>query len=407
MPNLPVIVIFARVNVNLQSPGPAPFWETQALDCRCYLTDERLNEILARDRPDVIVSFGSRESYPRLAAAPYEVQRHRLHYDDEDVPLTQVGGEVFDHYIASLFERKPKAPPLVSVFTPTFRIGERIQRAYQSLLRQTYTNWEWVVVEDSNDFGGTFEMLKGLAAREPRLSVHMMHRHSGVIGELKRRACMIARGDYLVELDHDDELTPNALEDVVRAFAQYPQAGFAYSDWTEIFEESGECVNYGANFGYGYGSYRSVEYEGRTLLVANAMNINPKTIRHIVGVPNHVRAWRRETYLKIGGHNPEIHVADDYEILIRTFLHTRMVRIPRLCYLQYMNASGNTQDERRQEIQRLVRYFAAHYDRQIHQRLIELGIGDFVWLEAEGRCNSEFDSIPNPEREPHCTLVAR
>jgi len=64
-------------------------------------------------------------------------------------------------------------------------------------------------------------------------------------------------------------------------------------------------------------------------------------------------------------------VADDYEIMVRTFLKTRMVRLPKLCYLQYI---GNTaQEERAAEIRRHVRSIKIHYDRMIHERFLELG----------------------------------
>ena len=411
MPNLPVVAIFAPSSsqeINLQSSVEVVDWETGDLDCRTFAGDENLEEILVRDRPDVLVTFGPVSQFSRLAAAPYEVQRRWVQVPDEAeaANLARVGELVYERYLNNLFTRDAKAPPLVSVFTPTYRTGSRIQRPLQSLLKQTHQNWEWVVVEDSGDDGETMRMMQEIAGTDHRVTVHAMHRHSGNIGELKRRACSIAQGEILVELDHDDELTPDALELIVKAFAQVPQAGFVYSDWTEIFEESGESVNYGVYWAFGYGSYQTQTYNEREVLVAQAPNINAKTIRHIVGVPNHVRAWRRNCYMDIGGHNAALHVADDYELLVRTFLETRMVRIPRLCYVQYMNAIGNTQDVRRKEIQRLVRHIAAHYDKRIHKRFVQLGVNDFVWNKATlSADNSTW--VPNPHVEPHCTLLAK
>jgi hypothetical protein len=119
-------------------------------------------------------------------------------------------------------------------------------------------------------------------------------------------------------------------------------------------------------------------------------------MRHIVGVPNHVRAWRREEYERIGGHAPEIHVADDYEILVRTFLHTRMVHVKRFGYLQYLQRDGgNTQRRRNKEIQRLVRVFHQRYEAEIHERFVALGVDDFIW--RDGRLDW---SVPNPSPAP-------
>ena len=135
-----------------------------------------------------------------------------------------------------------------------------------------------------------------------------------------------------------------------------------------------------------------------TTLVTNYPDINAKTIRHIVGVPNHLRAWTRAAYQAAGGHGAEIHVCDDYELLIRTFLTTRMVHIQRFGYLQYLNTatSGNTQRNRNAEIQRLVKYFRHHYNQQIHDRFVALGVDDFIWREG-GKLNWE---TPNPPRTP-------
>ena len=383
MADLPVVLLFAPHPVRLQTPSSPHLREARELDCRCYISDENLNAILSRERPDVIASFGDRAEYPRLQSAPYEVQRRWLHFAaDVSSPadLERAGAMVFCLFLHRVFgvdsESTGSGTPLVSVFTPTFRPGERIHRAYRSLQLQTYNNWEWVVVDDSDDGGTTLQILSSVAEAEPRLSVHSSHRHSGKIGEVKRRACALSRGSILVELDHDDELTPNALFDIVGALQENPQVGFVYSDWAEVAEGSRTSLRYGDGWAFGYGSYRTEVYDGQALLVAQAPPLNAQTIRHIVSVPNHVRAWRRAEYWRIGGHNPNLHVADDYELLLRTFLHTQMVHIPKLCYLQYLNTGGNTQDARRGEIQRLVRCIREHYDEQIHERLLQLNLPD-------------------------------
>jgi glycosyltransferase involved in cell wall biosynthesis len=284
--------------------------------------------------------------------------------------------------------------PLVSVCTATYEPGDRIGRAFRSLTGQTYRNWEWVIYDDSRDDGRTFAELCALTHYDARISVHRADRPSGVIGEVKRRAFMLGRGALLVELDHDDELAAGALADVVNAFAAFPDAGFAYSDWAEV-DEHGNAVRYPSTWAFGYGGYRSEDYDGRRLEVAIAPAINARTIRHIVSSPNHLRAWRRDAYLAAGGHSAEIHVADDYELLLRTFLSTRLVHIRRLGYIQWhdLAAGTNTQRRRNAEIQRLVRLFRNHYHRAIHDRFTELGIDDFLWRDGDLAWN---DSDPEP-----------
>ena len=152
---------------------------------------------------------------------------------------------------------------------------------------------------------------------------------------------------------------------------------------------------------YGYGSYRDVEYQGRLYKSGSAGNINSKTIRHIISTPNHIRAWKRSFYESIGGHNKALPIADDYEIMVRTFLETRMVRVPKLCYIQHI--SNTTQQVRNRDIHRHVRSIRDHYDRMIHERFLELGCDDFSWDEKNA-CSDYH--IPNPVVEPHVTLTA-
>jgi glycosyltransferase involved in cell wall biosynthesis len=269
----------------------------------------------------------------------------------------------------------------VSVFTAAYQTGERILRPYQSLLAQTYTNWEWVVMDDSEPGDATHEIVSALADHDHRVRVFRSDRHCGVIGEIKRRCCGLARGEVLVELDHDDELTVNCLADVVEAFATFPDAGFAYTDCAEVFE-SGLNATYGDSFAFHFGTYRDEEYGGRVYNVMDYPDINAKTVRHIVSMPNHVRAWTREGYAAAGGHSPDVHVADDFELCLRTFLTTRMIHIKRFGYIQHLGDGGeNTQRRRNAEIQRLVRYFAGRYEDRIHQRFEELGVDDFIWTE--------------------------
>jgi glycosyltransferase involved in cell wall biosynthesis len=397
---LPVIAIFGRKDIELATPA-AEEYEEKRLDCRCYSSDSHLEQVLIRDKPHVIVTIGNRSSYTRLISAPFHIQKKWLHYDD--LPdLDQLGVAAYNLYLTNLFDGgEADGNPLVTVFTAAYRTGEKIRRPFASLREQTYANWEWVIVDDSDDDGKTFRMLSGLAAQDHRIRVFKPWEHSGIIGKVKNWACSLAQGHILLELDHDDELTDYALDYVVKGFGQFAEAGFLYTDCAEIYED-GTGLCYRDGWAFGYGSYADVEYRGKRYKSGCPGNINSKTIRHITSTPNHIRAWRRSFYESIGGHNKELHVADDYEIMVRTFLKTRMVRVPELCYLQHI---GNTaQQKRNGEIHRHVRSIRAHYDRMIHERFLELGCEDFSWDENNNRSD---DTIPNPAVESHATLTAR
>jgi glycosyltransferase involved in cell wall biosynthesis len=396
---LPIICILGHDDFELVTPILEDY-EEKRLDCRCYSSDSNLEQILIRDRPNVIITIGSLPPFPNLTKAPFEIQKKWLHYDTMP-DLTQLGIDAYNCYLTNMFN-DPGANdnPLVTVFTAAYKTGEKIYRPFQSLKEQTYTNWEWIIMDDSDDDGKTFKMLSNIAKKDHRIQVFKPWEHSGIIGKIKNWACSLGKGHILVELDHDDELTDYALDYVVKGFKQFPEAGFLYTDCAEIYED-GTNFTYREGWAFGYGSYTDVEYKGKLYKSGSAGNINAKTIRHIISTPNHIRAWRKSFYESIGGHNKELHVADDYEIMVRTFLKTRMVRVPKLCYLQYI--SNTAQRLRNKDIHRHVRSIRVHYDGMIHDRLLELGCEDFIWDEKNSWPNYD---IPNQEIESHATLIA-
>jgi glycosyltransferase involved in cell wall biosynthesis len=372
---------------------PSPFfktvgedWEEKDFDVYSCASDSNLNLILEQYAPQVIVTIGNIDDFKELMSATFEVRRHWLHF--ESLETVNPDAVYWCYVLSSIPIAEPDAPPLVSVFTPVYNTGtQKLLRAYESLKSQTWTNWEWVIVNDYSEDSDTQETIQEIIT-DYRVRYVNMNDPCGRIGELKAHACRNSNGSILVELDHDDMLTPNCLFDIVNAFREFPEAGFAYTDWAERYESHDGCHSYGDHYGFGFGSavlQEHPDYENpeitqkREYLVQIAAPINPKTIRHIVGMPNHVRAFRKSVYQQIGGYS-KLNVADDYELMVRMFLATRMVHIPRLGYIQFYNDNsiGNSQKTRNAEIQRAVKYIAVNYEDAIHARLTELGIEDYA-----------------------------
>lgn len=293
--------------------------------------------------------------------------------------------------------------PLVSIFTAAFKSGDKIKRPYQSLLAQTYTNWEWVIVDDSGDNDETY-INSLLPLNDSRIRRYRQDSSVGYIGSVKRYAAGLCTGEILVEVDHDDALTSDCLEKIVKTFKKYPECGFAFGEDTEVYWENNHAHWYGWDFGYGYGlCYRVfIPQMNRWQNVSRTADLNWQTIRHLVGLPNHPRAWTRDCYHHIGGHRPQLFVADDYDLLVRTFLCTKFVRIPHLLYLQYRNSKGdNSTFIRNQQIQILCQELERYYRERINQRIEELELPSLQDQEYS-RCWE----IPNehPKRKK-CDLV--
>lgn len=219
---------------------------------------------------------------------------------------------------------------MISVFTPS-NDTKYLDEAYQSLLDQTYTDWEWVVV-----LNGNATQIPIWSPEDERVKVYRTNEFDGNIGALKRYACDKCEGPILVELDHDDILMPRALESIRETFFDHPDASLVYSNYASI-DGDGKPLHteYSETYGWEYenvGEYHMVK----------AMSSHPHNVAHIWWAPNHVRAFRASSYKTVGGYNAELSILDDQDLMIRLYNEGRFVHIPKLLYLQ-RNHDGNTQ----------------------------------------------------------------
>ncbi|MDF2959657.1 MAG: glycosyl transferase, family 2, partial [Paenibacillus sp.] len=348
-----------------------------------YGPDDSLLDINPKN-PRVYVSLGSEwKEFKTLNALPLHERKRWLHFNS---PAEIQPYHLFHCWLKRtdpLPENKPlpstrfsSDTPLVSVFTASYKSKEKIQRPYRSLLNQTYSNWEWVIVDDSGDEDETYNQ-DLLPLDDPRVRRYRQDSRNGYIGATKRYAAGLCTGEILVEVDHDDELTSDCLKKIVDAFQQNPECGFAYGDCAEVYVGSQYAHWYGWDCGFGYSLYYRVWVHAmnRWQNVQKHSTINGKTIRHLVGLPNHPRAWTRDCYHLIGGHREELLVADDYDMLVRSFLCTKYVAIPDLLYIQYRNANGdNSTFHRNKQIQILIKELNSYYRRRISARMKEFGL---------------------------------
>ena len=354
---------------------------------KLYKPDDALLDINPKN-PHVYVSLGEIEDqFTTLYNLPYHERKRWVHYKS---PADIQPAHLFYCWLKRtdpLPENKiipgthfSSDTPLVSIFTATYKSKEKIQRPYRSLLNQTYSNWEWVIVDDSGDDDATYNQ-DLLPLDDPRVRRYRQDCRNGYIGAIKRYAAGLCTGEILVEVDHDDELTPYCLEKIVHTFQQHPECGFAYGDCAEVYVGSNNENWYGWDCGFGYGIYYRVWVHGmnRWQNILRNTVINNSTIRHLVGLPNHPRAWTKECYHLLGGHREELLVADDYDMLVRTFLCTKYVAIPDFLYIQYRNENGdNSTFSRNQQIQILVKELYSYYSKRIHTRVKELGLPEYV-----------------------------
>jgi glycosyltransferase involved in cell wall biosynthesis len=126
--------------------------------------------------------------------------------------------------------------PLVSVLLPVYQTPERwLRRCIESVLAQAYPNWELCIADDASPSQRVRGVLREYARRDPRIRV-TFRAANGHISEASNTALGMARGEWVALLDHDDELRPHALLEMVEATMRQPGARLLYSDEDKIDE---------------------------------------------------------------------------------------------------------------------------------------------------------------------------
>ena len=247
---------------------------------------------------------------------------------------------------------------MISVITPTHN-PRWLNETHAALKEQTYKGWEWVLVPNG----------PALGADLPRGKKVRVVPYEGVpnIGAIKRFGFDAAKGDILVELDHDDLLTPDALELIAGALQG---ADFCYSNCAQFYDETWKPHAYNPHFGW---KNRGLDYKGHPLKEMIGWEPFPASICYVWWSANHVRAWTREGYERAGKHDPNLPVGDDHDLVIRTYLTGRVVHIDKCLYLQRRHNDNTTFDkEKNKQIQVITRQLYAKNIPAIVRRWCEL-----------------------------------
>lgn len=230
----------------------------------------------------------------------------------------------------------------LSIITPTHSL-KYILELYDSIVAQTHEDWEWIVYLNG---GLTRNELPQAMQEDPKVKVYvdLPCEQSKNVGYLKNRAFHLGVGEALLEVDHDDILTQDCLAEVAAAFSEDPEIGFVYSDNAKLTDT---FTPYGSYYGW---THRPFKWKDREYISMDSFEADSGALSLIYYSPDHIRAWRREVYVKLGGHDVTLSILDDQELMIRTYLSSRFKQIRKTLYL-YRIHGENTWLQRNAAIQ--------------------------------------------------------
>lgn len=237
----------------------------------------------------------------------------RLHerFEPEEVPY----GPWYRAYIPTEetleTQRKQKFDysPLISIAVPAYQTPvEFLRQMIESLIVQTYSNWELCIVNASPDNEEMQKVLAEYSAGDSRVRFCNLKENLG-IAENTNRAFAMAKGEFVGLLDHDDLLAPNALYEIVKILQDHSQADALYTDEDKVTTELDEHFQPHLKPDFNLDLLRSNNY-----------------ICHFFVV-------RKSIVEKAGGFRKEFDGAQDYDFIFRCTENAREVlHVPEILY---------------------------------------------------------------------------
>ena len=128
--------------------------------------------------------------------------------------------------------------PKVSVIIPVYNTEKTLARCVDSALAQTYKNCEVIIVDDGTPDGAGV-IADDYASRHD--NVRVMHKQNAGLAEARHSGATEAKGDYIIHLDSDDELLPDAVEYLL-AKCEEQNLDMAYGSYIRINERGQKSV---------------------------------------------------------------------------------------------------------------------------------------------------------------------
>lgn len=187
---------------------------------------------------------------------------------------------------------EPKYKPLISILIPVYNIDRKyLEECLESILNQTYTNFEICLVDDCSTKIETKEALKEYELKDKRIRVKY-RKENGHISKATNDSLKMAKGEFVALVDNDDVLAPNALYEVVKVLNKDKKIDFIYSDEDKIDLKGRRCD-----------PHFKPDWSPDTLLSLNYIC--------------HLAVLRTKIVNEIGGFNIGLEGAQDHDLFLR------------------------------------------------------------------------------------------
>jgi glycosyltransferase involved in cell wall biosynthesis len=218
--------------------------------------------------------------------------------------------------------------PLISVIIPLYNSEKTIRQTIESVLNQTFDDFELIVVDD----GSTDSSLAIVCSiTDPRLKVFSYPNAGACVA--RNRGFTHATGEFIAFLDADDQWTVDKLADQLAALRANPEAAVAYS-WTTYVSESGKVIHTGHRVTV---SDRQSAYT--QLLIFNFLENGSNPL------------IQRSALAEVGGFDESLQGSQDRDLYLRLAARYAFATVPKQQILYRMSSNSISANISRQEAQ--------------------------------------------------------
>lgn len=220
-------------------------------------------------------------------------------------------------------QRKEKlgVMPSFSIVVPLYRTrAEFLKEMIESVQAQTYACWELCLADGSGEGFELERIVEAFSGTDTRIKYKNLNDNLGIAGNTNA-ALDMAEGDFIVLLDHDDLLTPDALYECALAVNNYQHCEVIYSDEDKV-DEAGRC-------------YSEPHFKP---------DFNIDLLRNVDYIC-HLFVVKREIAAAVNGFKSEYDGAQDYDFVFRCIEQAgRVVHIPKVLYHWRISGASTAMD---------------------------------------------------------------
>jgi glycosyltransferase involved in cell wall biosynthesis len=200
-----------------------------------------------------------------------------------------------------LEDREQLDTPLISVIIPCFNQAEFLGEAIQSVMQQTYRNFEIIVVDDGSS-DNIREVVSGFS------DVRYIRHHNRGLAGARNTGIWASKGGYLIFLDADDRLLPKALESGLNCFHSHPDCAFVFGQHAYLKSDGKsfeEMQTSPSDYNLFLSRLRENKDRYRSLLYGNYIGMHASVM------------YRRHIFQYVKGFDLSLDAGEDYELYLR------------------------------------------------------------------------------------------